>query len=132
MKRNAKPRAKPAAPPTYDGEVLGILAGEFPSSPRAEADRKIRRTLRAKKLGEYDAARIDMLRRFKDTVQAEVHRFTASAYYVATGDPLSDYAEMEDFDRERMAQDYASAFPSIAPALVAQFVDLCVFLCHVR
>ena len=66
--------------PTWESEALGILAGEFPFSDRAVTEAKIRGRLKRKQLGDYDAARVAVLRRFKDALQKEVAKGERSRF----------------------------------------------------
>ena len=61
-----KPRA------TYETVVLGVLAYEFPFSKPDEAETLIRNRLKRKKLGAFDPARLNVLRRLKDDLQFEM------------------------------------------------------------
>ena len=126
---------KSATTPRYEDVALGVLVYEFDFDDPAEADRKIKRRLRDKKLGPYDAARIARLRRFKDAVQKEVHRFDKSRYYLGARGPVCPqgrYADLKDFDRARMVRDYAKQFRGIPRSSIVWFVDFAVFSYYVR
>ena len=113
----------------YDDAVLGILAYEFSSDDTREAEVKIRRKLRAKKLGRYDRRRIDILRRLKDEVRAEVGKGPASKYYTR---PRGEFADIRDFDRDRMARELAAAFPEVPRQSIIQFIEYAIYLYYLR
>ena len=113
----------------YEDAVLSILAYEFSPADRPEAEAKIKRKLRAKKLGEYDPRRVDLMRRLKDEVRAEVGKGPASKYYTR---PHGGFADMRDFDRDRMAREMAAAFPDVPRQSVSQFIEYAVYLYYLR
>ncbi len=120
-------------PPTYDSEVLGLLAYEFPASDREDTNDNIRKRLRRKKLGEYDPARIQLLRGFKEQVRREIHQQEKSGYYQGAADSkvrLQKYAEMGDFDIPRLTADMIAAYPGIPGAEIERFVPFAVFIYH--
>jgi len=114
---------------TADSVALEVLAYEFDADDTAESERKIRRRLRYHGLGPYRQDRVDLLRRLKDEIQAEIHRSTRSRYYTPS---QSRYAALEDFDVARMVRDYAAAFPQVPQAEIAAFVPFAVYLYHMR
>jgi hypothetical protein len=120
----------------YDDTVLWILADEFPSTNKSKTEEKIRQKLTHKKLGDYDQERVDLLRRLKDAIQEEVKRDKASKYFTyphgkkdAKG---QHYVDFEDFDRKRMADDYALRFPEIPKEVIGRFVEFAVFLYYLK
>jgi hypothetical protein len=119
--------------PTYDGEALGVLAYEFPFSDKAEAEDKIRKRLKRKKLGDFDPDRILLLRRFKDQVQMEVGKQAGSSYYRGPADDkvrLQKYVELNDFDVPRLTADMIAAYPGIAGQEIEWFVRFAVSIYH--
>jgi hypothetical protein len=113
----------------YEDAALSVLAYEFPFTDKRESETKIKRKLRAKKLGKYEQERIDLLRRFKDEVQAEISQWQKSKYYTHSH---GEFADMKDYDRERMAKDFAAAYHSIPERSIAQFIDFAVYLYYLR
>jgi len=121
------------APPSYEGEALGILAHEFSFSNKEETDDKISKRLRRKKLGDFDPARIQLLRRLKDQVQLEIGRQELSGYYRGPADSEArrqKYVEMDDFDIPRLTADMIAAYPGIPSKEIALFVPYAVFIYH--
>lgn len=124
---------KNKTPPTYEGEALGILAKEFSFSNKQETDEKIRNRLRRKKLGNFDPARIQLLRRLKDQVQLEVGKQELSGYYQGPADPevrRQKYVAMSDFDIPRLTADLIAAYPGIPSKAITLFVPFAVFIYH--
>ena len=117
------------APSTYEREALAVLAWEFPSSNKDDSERKIRGRLRRKKLGPYDPARIERLRRLKDALQAEIGRDSASRYF---GGRHGHYSEMADFDAARMTADYAAEWPELAVEEMSGFIGYCLLNYYLR
>lgn len=113
--------------------MLGVLAYEFPFSNKAEAEDKIRKRLRRKQLGNFDPARIQLLRRFKDQVQLEIGKQERSGYYQGPADSKvrrQKYVEMGDFDIPRLTADMIAAYPGIPSQEIESFVPLAVFIYH--
>ncbi len=125
----AKLRNSEMAQENYEDAALSILAYEFSFDDKREAEAKIKRTLRAKKLGKYDQERVDLLRRFKDEAQAEIGKGHESKYYTRSH---GEFADMKDFDRGRMVKDLAASFPSIPKQSIEQFIEFAVYLYHLR
>jgi len=124
---------KNKTPPTYEREVLGVLAYEFPSSNKQEAEEKIRKRLKRKKLGDVDPARIQLLRRLKDQVQLEIGKQERSSYYRGPADNkvrLQTYADMSDFDIPKLVVDMIAAYPGIPSKEIESFVPFAVFIYH--
>jgi hypothetical protein len=120
----------PNPPPTYENEALGVLVYEFPSSDPRESERLIKGRLRRKKLGPYDQARIDRLRRLKDELQEEIHKGEKSAYY--TGRHDAKYVDTRDFDVERLGLDMIVRYPDVPPVEIRSLVPFCVFNYYLR
>jgi hypothetical protein len=116
-------------PATYESEVLGVLAYEFPFSDKAEVEAKIRGRLKRKKLGPYDPERIDLLRRLKDELQEEISRCEKSGYFTLHH---GKYCDMRDFDVPRLTMDMIERYPQIPKEEVENFVPFCVFNYYLR
>ena len=118
-------------PTTYEAVALGALHGEFSFSNKSDTDAEINRLLKRNKLGDFDAARIDLLRRFKDEMQREIGlrplpepaRFTESPYYVGRHGKYGDYT---DFDIPRLTADMMARYPGIPKDDVEWFVRYAV------
>ncbi len=127
---------RPKHPFGFEDSVLGILAYEFPFTDKLESERKIKQKLRRRRLGPLEQERIEVLRQFKNAIQEEVRRSEKSDYYTSPhGKRASNgqhYAHIDDFDRDRMTQDYSDAFPKIPQAVIRRFVDMAVFTYYLR
>jgi hypothetical protein len=130
MARTRGKQKVPNPPPTYENEVLGVLVYEFFPSEHAESERLIKGRLRRKKLGPYDQARIDRLRRLKDELQVEIHKGPKSAYFTGSHDPK--YVDMRDFDSARLARDMIRKHPGVPAAEIEGLVPFCVFNYYLR
>ena len=116
-------------PATYEDEALGVLVYEFPFSNKAEAEAKIKRRLRRKKLGPYDPERIDGLRRLKDELQEEISKGEQSGYFTGHHDY---YCDMRDFDVPRLTREMIERYPRIPKEEIETFVPFCVFIYYLR
>ena len=113
----------------YDDAVLTNLAWEFSFTDIKETEAKIKRKLRAKKLGKYDQQRVDRLRRLKDAVETEVKKCHKSKYYSKLA---GEFADMKDFDTLRMTEDFATAFPEVPKQSIHEFVEYFIYLHYIR
>ncbi len=116
-------------PPTYEDEVLNVLAYEFSSSGQLQSERKIKRRLREKKLGAYDQTRIAALRAFKGEVQGELGKYDKSEYYT---EPHGIYAEMQDWDVERLAQAMKARHPGLPETAIDDFLPFAILLYYLK
>src|SRR5262245_45677939 len=101
---------KAKQPPTFESEALSVLVYEFPFSEKTEAERKIKQRLRRKKLGTYDAERIEILRQFKNELQQEIGKYKESRFFTEFH---GKYSEMRDFDIPRFIAEMSERFPQI-------------------
>jgi len=121
--------AETTKPSPYEDAVLTILAREFSATDIKETEAKIKRKLRAKKIGEYDHQRVDRLRRLKDAVQTEVNKCRESNYYSKLA---GEFADMKDFDTLRMTENFAAAFPEVPKQSIHEFVEYFIYLHYIR
>jgi len=121
--------AETTKPTTYEDAVLTIMAREFSSTDIKETEAKIKRKLRAKKIGEYDHQRVDRLRRLKDAVETEISKCHESNYYSKLA---GEFADMKDFDTLRMTEDLAAAFPEVPKQSIHEFVEYFIYLHYIR
>ena len=116
-------------PLTYEEEVLNVLAFEFSTSEQTRSERKIKRRLREKRLGAYDQNRIAALRAFKEDVQRELGLYDKSAYYTH---PHGQYAELQDWDVERLAQVMKERHPDLPEPTIAGFLPYAILLYYLK
>ena len=106
-----------------------MLAFEFSQSDQAESERKIKRRLRDKKLGAYDQSRIDRIRAFKNDVQRELEISTKSSFYAGSH---GNYADLQDWDTERLRHHFIERHPFLPEAAVGQFLPYAIYLYYLR
>ena len=116
-------------PPTYETEALSILAFEFASSDRGESDRKIKRRLRDKKLGPYEAGRVNQLRALKDDIREELERRDRSKFYRSLG---GAYSDMGDWQFARLARYFDRRHPKVDSAAIRRFLPYAIYLYYLR
>jgi hypothetical protein len=121
--------AKERTTKSADAVILDVLVYEFPFHDRTEAERKVKRRLRYRGLGPYRQERVDLLRRFKDAIQSEIHRGARSRYYAGRH---GQYAAMEDFDFERMTEDFRQSYPDVHHEEIKRFLPCAVYLYYLR
>jgi hypothetical protein len=113
----------------YDTDVLTMLVREAESDDPREAEEKIRRHLAERHLGEFDSGRINQLRALKVAVVDEIQRAKDSSYFVGSH---GLYANPEDFDHKRLAQDFSERFPSISHEAIVGFIPFAIYCCYLR
>ncbi len=121
--------AKSKPPRCADSVALEVLLNESGRSDHAESERKIRRRLRDHKLGPYLPDRISLLRRLRNEVVGEVCRGGRSRYFLGAH---GCYANVNDFDIARMAEDWAGLYPEVPKEVIAAFIPGVVYLYYMR
>lgn len=117
------------AVPTYEDEVLGVVAYEFFSQDQAASERKLRRRLRDKKLGAYDPQRIERLRAFKNHVRNEIGLAGGSRFFRGQN---GRFVEMEDWDRDGFAQFLAERYPDIPADAIRGFLPFAILIYYLK
>jgi hypothetical protein len=117
---------------TYESVALSVLVYEFPFTEKRETGAKISARLKRRRLGDYDEARIERLRRLKDDVQREIGKQSDSSYFVGPleGEPRRRYVEMTDFDIARLTADLVKKYPEIPDEEIGWFVPFATFIYH--
>lgn len=95
---------------TYDFICFTDLAYEFDFAGKNEIEEKIKRRLKYYKPGDYNQDRVDYLRQLKDDLFLEISSATKSKYFNKS---KSNYADLSDFDFNRMTSDYMSKYDKI-------------------
>lgn len=114
---------------TYEFVCFSDLAYEFDFSEKKEAERKIKRRLKYYKLGEYDQERVDYVRRLKDELYSEISSQSKSKYFQKS---KSNFADLEDFNFERMLADYTETYERITKSDMGRILNFAIYLYHLR
>ena len=121
--------AKKRTTKSADDVILDVLGYEFPFDDGTEAERKIKRRLRYHGLRPYRQERVSLLRRLKDEIQGEIHRGARSRYFAGSH---GRYAAMEDFDTERMIEDFGQSYPDVPREEIKAFLPFAIYLYYLR
>jgi hypothetical protein len=114
----------------HDSECLAVLAYEFQTiDPPEEAERKIKRRLREKRLEAYNPLRFQEIRRFKNELQDELHKADKSDYYTGRHGP---FANLADFDHARLVRDFALRHPTVSKRSIAGFMGFAIYIYYLR
>ena len=116
-------------PPTYEGEVLSVLAYEFSTSDHAESERKIKRRLRDKKLGTYDQRRIEALRLLKSDLIKELGRNVRSRFYAGSH---GKYSNMKDWDYNALLEYMKEQHSQVPATAIEGFLSYAIYLYYLR
>lgn len=114
---------------SYDYICFSDLAYEFDFSNLKEAEKKIKRRLKYYNLGSYNQERVDYIRELKNDLYREFSHQTRSKYFHKT---KSNFADIADFDLERMKIDYCNKYDKIASSDMYGILNLAVYLYHLR
>ncbi len=122
----------PTARQNYDDVAFNVLIREFHFSSTEESDELIKKRLRRTKLGAFDRARIESLRKLKNDLYAEVSKQEKSRYYIGPTGKLRLKTEvaMSDFDLPRLTKDMLGKHPRVRRRSVKSFVPFAVFCYH--
>ena len=114
---------------TYNSICFTDLAYEFDFSDKKEIEKKIKRRLKYHKLGDYNQDRVDYIRTLKDELYSEISQQTKSKYFRKS---KSNYADLEDFDLERMTTDFGDKFDKIDGDELKGMIGFALYLYHLR
>ncbi len=113
----------------YNREVLAVLLWEMLPSQRPDAERKIKRRLREKRLGKYDQQRIDALRLLKERTVRELHRKSESRFHRGYS---GKYSRSEDWDVERLAQHLVDEHVDIPEENIRAMLPQAIYAYYLR
>jgi len=107
----------------YETAVLWKIVLEGVGKER-EYDKRIRRMLRRKGLGEYDQGRIDDLRKFKEDLSWELMERQNSRFY--TGQMSKDN-KAAPFDEDALVSHFGKEHPGVSEAGIRAFLPFAVY-----
>jgi hypothetical protein len=114
---------------TYDFICFTNLAYEFEVSEKKEIENKIKKQLRYYKLGEYNQERVEYIRQLKNDLYSEINMASKSKYFHKS---KSIYADLTDFDLERMAIDYNEKYEKLDKNQLIGMLNFAIYLYHLR
>ena len=114
---------------TYDYICFSDLAYEFDSTDFPEAEKKIKRRLKYYKLASYNQERIDYIRTLKNDVYKEISLRSKSKYFNKVE---SIYADLADFDIERMTSDFLEKYHKINKSDMTRILNFAIYLYYMR
>jgi len=114
---------------TYDFICFTDLVYEFNFSEKHEIEKKIKRRLRHYKLGDFDQNRVEYLRQLKNDLYSEISSGTKSKYFNKS---KSNYADLSDFNFDRMALDYANKYEKVDENEMKGLITFAICLYHMR
>ena len=114
---------------SYNLEVLAVLLWEMLPSQQSDSERKIKRRLREKQLGEYDQDRVDALRLLKETAAAELNRRSKSVFHRGTS---GKYSKIGDRDIERLAQHLIDKHRDVPQENISAFLPHAIHAYYLR
>ncbi len=114
---------------TYDYICFTDLAYEFDFSEKSEIEKKIKRRLKYHKLGDYNQDRVDYIRQLKNDLYLEISQTTKSKYFHKS---KSNYADLEDFNIDRMTTDYNKKFNKVDKNELMGMINFAIYLYHMR
>ena len=114
---------------SYDYICFSDLAYEVDFSDPREIEKKIKRRLKYYNLASYDQERVDYIRQLKNELNAEISLHSKSKYYNKSS---SNYADLTDFNIERMTADFLKKYDKIAKPDMTQILNFAVYLYYMR
>lgn len=114
---------------SYEYLIFRELIYEYDSSQRENVEAKIKRKLKYYGLAPYDQKIIDHIRSLKETLSNEVRLQGSSKYFNKTP---SEFAQIEDFDIERMVADYKTLYADLSEKDIRDMIGWGVHWFHTR
>jgi hypothetical protein len=113
---------------SYDVSVFQAVTDELEGDDPKVAERKIKRMLRRRHLGEYEQDRIDTLRALRNDLRDEILKFQKSSYYQGT----PDLRPTEHFDDQRMVRDFSIKYPLVRHPDIGGIIGYALYYYYLR
>lgn len=114
---------------TYDYICFTDLVYEFQPAQQKAIETKLKRRLKYHKLGAYNQARVDYIRKLKNELCAEITAASASKYYTASE---SGFAEMRDFNTALMNAEYGAKYTEIDADELSAMIGFAIYSYYLR
>lgn len=114
---------------TYDYIYFSDLVYESDPSDSKEVETKIKRRLKYHNLTAYDQERVDYIRDLKNDLRQEISLQSRSKYYQKA---RKEYADLSDFDIDKMTSDYLKAYPKINSVDMAEILKFAIYIYYIR
>ena len=116
-------------PDTYEIVALHTLVHEWDDEHPEKAIAKLTARLKRKKLGGFDATRVDRLRRMQRDVADEIGKWERSDYYTY---PHRRGGSLEDYDVSRLTSDMVARHPQVPAEAIERFVGFAIYWYYLR
>ena len=114
---------------SYEFICFSDLAYEFNEPDKKEVESKIKRRLKYYKLGNYDQEIVDYLRNLRNDLFTEISKKSKSKFYHKS---KSNYADLKDFDFEKILNYYSEKYPKIEKTELAGMINFSIYLFYMR
>jgi len=116
-------------PQPYDYICFTSLVHELETSFKKSIEIKIRKRLKYYGAGPYDPERVDKIRSLKEEIRTELNSPESSLFFNKKG---SEYAELKDFNVEKMAEHYSKKYNFIDKDVMIGMINFAVYLYYLR
>jgi len=113
----------------FDTICFSFLVYEFDFDDPKETEKKIKRKLKRSIKEPYDQNRVDYIRSLKNELQKEISKHIKSSYYLM---PHGKYAAIEDFNTDKIIEDYTVKYPDITKEKMAGFLNFAIYVYYLR
>lgn len=110
---------------TYDYICFSDVVYERDSSDFKKIEKKIKRRLKYYNLGPYDQERVVYIKGLRDDLCREISLQSKSKYYHKSE---SRYADLSDFDIDKMTSDYLKTYTKINESDMSQIFKFAVYI----
>lgn len=114
---------------TYDYICFTDLVHEHDFSKKNEIEKKIKRRLKYHKLGDYNQARVDYIRQFKNELCSEISLEKKSKYYHKSE---SKFAVFDDFNIDLIINDFNKKYEKIEIAELTRLISVAIYLFYLK
>ena len=108
---------------------MSVLRYEFSASEHAESEQKIKRRLRDKKLGPFDAERVSQLRALKDDMMSELRKTDKSRFYKSAERGCSD---LGDWRFDTLLRHFQRRHPKVPADAIGGFLPFAIYIYYLR
>ena len=113
----------------YEREILKVLLDDISDRNHANFERKLKRRLRAKRLGPFDVDRVETLRILRRETVLEIDKGRDSSFYNGLSGRT---AKLEDWDTHGLCHHLGQRYPEVSIDTLQWFVGWAIYWNYLR
>jgi hypothetical protein len=114
---------------TYNFICFSELVYEWDFSDKLDVENRIKKRIKSLKNEIYDQSKIEYIRELRNELFKEISLRSKSKYFIITN---SHYADLEDFDIEKMKADYQERYNKLNLEDLFKILNFAVYVFYMR